>query len=125
MSSDRSTSSGGSGAASDAVAPLATGGSSAATGAVSGSSGGSGAAVTTPTTTLTQRAAAPHVVATRPCEEQVRAREPGLGTVVYYATARQGSVPAYVRGFSSGSSSLTLLLLAQDGCRELLRSAGP
>lgn len=82
----------------------------------------------TPTTTLTQRAA-PSVVGTRPCEEEARTREPTLGPVVYFATARQGPVAGFVLGFGAvGSPStmpVTLLLLAQDGCRELLRAAGP
>lgn len=67
---------------------------------------------------------APNAVGTRPCEDRARAREPGLGPVTYFATARKGSVPAYVLGFSSGPT-VTLLMLAQDGCGELLRSAGP
>ena len=81
----------------------------------------------TPTTTLNQRAAAPNVVGTRPCEEQARARDPNLREVVYFATARRGGVPAVVLGFSTptGPSPVTLLLLAQDGCGELLRAAGP
>ncbi len=82
----------------------------------------------TPTTTLTQRAA-PSVVGTRPCEEQARTREPTLGPVVYFATARQGQVAGFVLGFgavgSTSTAPVTLLLLAQDGCRELLRAAGP
>lgn len=82
----------------------------------------------TPTTTLTQRPA-PNVVGTRPCEEQARTREPSLGPVVYFATARQGQVAGFVLGFgavgSSATSPVTLLLLAQDDCRELLRAAGP
>jgi hypothetical protein len=44
--------------------------------------------------------------------------------VTYFATARRGNVPAYVLGFVSGPN-VTLLMLAQDGCTELLRSAGP
>jgi len=69
----------------------------------------------------------PNVVGTRPCEEQARTREPALGPVVYFATARKGQVDAYVLGFApvGRSSPVTLLLLAQDGCRELLRAAGP
>ena len=67
---------------------------------------------------------APNAVGTRPCEERARAREPGLGPVTYFATARRGNVPAYVLGFASGPT-VTLLMLAQDGCAELLRSAGP
>jgi hypothetical protein len=67
---------------------------------------------------------APNAVGTRPCEERARAREPGLGPVTYFATARRGNVPAYVLGFSTGPT-VTLLMLAQDGCSELLRSAGP
>ena len=104
------------GAASDAatsapapnVAPNA--GSTAA-----GAAGGAGGAAT---------AIAPNAVAARPCEDRARAREPGLGPVTYFATARKGTVAAYVLGFSSGPN-VTLLMLAQDGCGELLRSAGP
>lgn len=68
-----------------------------------------------------------NVVGTRPCEEQARAREPALREVVYFATARQGSVPAYVLGFSTGPAPapVTLLLLAQNGCGELLRAVAP
>ena len=88
-----------------------------APGAVAGGSGG-------------QPAAAPtvNVTGTRPCEEQARGREPSLREVVYFATARRGQVPAVVLGFSTGPAPapVTLLLLAQPGCSELLRaSAGP
>jgi hypothetical protein len=73
--------------------------------------------------------AATNVVGTRPCEERARARDASLGPVVYFATARQGTVPAYVLGFSpppgKAVPGLTLLLLSQDGCAELLRAAGP
>ena len=100
-----------------------SGAGSSATGADATASG-----ALTPTTTLTQRAA-PSVVGTRPCEEQARTREPTLGPVVYFATARQGQVAGYVLGFgavgSPSTTPVTLLLLAQDGCRELLRAAGP
>lgn len=81
-----------------------------------------------PTTTLTQRPAA-RIVGTRPCEEQARTREPTLGPVVYFATARRGQVAGFVLGFgavgSTTGSPVTLLLLAQDGCGELLRAPGP
>ncbi len=62
-----------------------------------------------------------------PCEAQARARQPSLGQIVYFATARRQGVPAVVLGFSNGSdpSGFTLLLLAQDGCGELLRAVGP
>ena len=110
-STGRSSSSANSGAASPATA-----------------SGATDSGAMTPTTTLTQRAA-PSVVGTRPCEEQARTREPSLGPVVYYATARQGQVAGYVLGFgavgSPSTTPVTLLLLAQDGGRELLRAAGP
>ncbi|HEX3622468.1 MAG TPA: hypothetical protein VHT97_09145 [Acidimicrobiales bacterium] len=70
-------------------------------------------------------AVAPNAVGTRPCEEQARARQPSLGPVVYFATARRQGVPAVVLGFSGPDpGSVTLLMLAQDGCGELLRSAG-
>lgn len=92
-----------------------------------GSTGAANAAA--PTTAFAARAAAPAptAVGTRPCEEQARAREPGLREVVYFATARRGPVPAYVLGFATGPSPspVTLLLLAQNGCGELLRAAGP
>jgi hypothetical protein len=95
----------------------------------SASSGTSGLAAPTasPTTALGARSAAPNVVGTRPCEEQARTREPALREVVYFATARRGNVPAVVLGFATGpaGSPVTLLLLAQDGCGELLRAAGP
>ena len=79
-------------------------------------------------TPLNQRPGAT-VVGTRPCEEQARTREPTLGPVVYFATARRGQVAGFVVGFGpapgSTPSPVILLLLAQDGCAELLRSAGP
>ncbi|HVL05537.1 MAG TPA: zf-HC2 domain-containing protein [Acidimicrobiales bacterium] len=68
---------------------------------------------------------APEAVGTRPCEERARAREQGLGPLTYFATARQGTSPAYVLGFASPAGGVTLLMLAQEGCAELLRSAGP
>lgn len=116
-------------AASDSAvtgAPTATSGSSGA-GATAGASGGTSAAISPPTTTLSQRAVAPGVVGTRPCEQEARAREPGLGQVGVFATARRSGVEAYVLGFTApgGASPVTLLMLAQDGCRELLRAAGP
>ncbi|MDP1804920.1 MAG: hypothetical protein Q8K72_07130, partial [Acidimicrobiales bacterium] len=101
-----------SGAASDSQAsPTNTGNTSAAL-SPAPASGGTAAVV------------APNVVGTRPCEERARAREPNLGPVTYFATARRGNVPAYVLGFGTGPT-VTLLMLAQDGCAELLRSAGP
>lgn len=119
VSTGRSASSANSGAASSAGATV--------TDSAAGGAGGS-AQVQTPTTTLSQRVA-PSVVGTRPCEEQARTREPALGPVVFFATARQGSRAGYVLGFgAAGSAStppVTLLLLAQEGCAELLRSAGP
>lgn len=104
-STGRSTASSNSGTASDSATSTGSAGAG-------GAAGGSAAAV------------APNVVGTRPCEERVRAREPGLGPVTYFATARRGNVPAYVLGFSTGPT-VTLLMLAQDGCAELLRSVGP
>ena len=99
---------------------------SGAPGAVSGSSGGAGAGgAPSPTA---PRAIAPNVVGTRPCEEQARARDASLREVVYFATARRGQVPAVVLGFASGPAPgpVTLLMLAQEGCSELLRApAGP
>ena len=108
-------------------APAAAGSALAARDATAGNNATPTTALT-PTTTLTQRAA-PSVVGTRPCEEQARAREPTLGPVVYFATARKGSVPGVVLGFgavgSNSTAPVTLLLLAQEGCGELLRAAGP
>lgn len=68
-----------------------------------------------------------NLVGTRACEEQARAREPSLGQVVYFATAGRRGMPAFVLGFATGPGSgpVTLLMLAQDGCVELLRAAGP
>ena len=108
-----STNTGNTGAAVSAGAstPNAVTGAPAATSAASGGAGGS-------------LAIAPNAVGARPCEERARAREPGLGPVTYFATARRGTVPAFVLGFASGPN-VTLLMLAQDGCGELLRSAGP
>jgi hypothetical protein len=70
---------------------------------------------------------APQVAGTRPCEEQARARQPSLGPVVYFATARSRGAPAVVLGFSTGPdpAAVTLLMLAQDGCGELFRAVGP
>ena len=80
-----------------------------------------------PTLQPSPMAAVPNVVGTRPCEEQARAREPSLREVVFFATARRGQVPAVVLGFATGPSPgpVTLLLLRQEGCAELLRAAGP
>jgi hypothetical protein len=88
-------------------------------------SGGAGGAAASLSQAPTPPAAA--IVGTRPCEAQARARQPSLGPVVYFATARHGGVPAVVLGFSTGpdQAQVTLLLLAQDGCAELLRAAGP
>ena len=124
-----------SGVASGAAAATAGAGGGATSTGRSSSPANSGAgpdatasAALTPTTTLTQRAA-PSVVGTRPCEEQARTREPTLGPVVYFATARQGQVQAFVLGFGPVAGNVTptinLRMLAQDGCRELLRSTGP
>jgi len=92
----------------------------------SGASGAATAASAAPSA-VAAPVPAPAVVGTRPCEEQARARQPSLGPVVYFATARRGSVPAVVLGFSTGPdpAQVTLLMLAQDGCGELLRVAGP
>jgi len=98
--------------------------------ALAGTPGRSSAApgsATVPSTVTSPGLRAPVEVGTRPCEEQVRTREPALREVVYFATARRGPVPAFVLGFAAGTTSgpVTLLLLAQDGCAELLRAAGP
>jgi hypothetical protein len=120
--------------ASPVAAPALSRTSDDAAGGVSGvtgnASGGAGAAVSNvvpPTTTLTQRPAARNVVGTRPCEEQIRGRNPGLGEVTYFATARQGTVEAYVLGFATGPppAQVTLLLLARTDCAELVRAAVP
>ena len=113
--------------------PSSAGVGAATSGSASGGAGGSATNpgnVPTPTSPVGgQRSAAPApgVVGTRPCEEQARAREPGLRELVYFATARRGQVPAVVLGFSTGPAPapVTLLMLAQDGCAELLRAAGP
>ena len=142
--SGRSSSSSNSGVSSDATAsgspqPSATNtgntGSAVSSGGVGGAGGAASAVTSPPQATSGASAAAGPAAAggssalnapgTRPCEQQVRAREPGLGVVTYFATARRGAVPAYVLGFSSPSGTVTLLMLAQDGCSELLRSAGP
>ncbi|MGH9264855.1 MAG: hypothetical protein ACRD1D_09195 [Acidimicrobiales bacterium] len=108
-------------------ASVATGQASGGAGGTAGSATGSrSAAPSSPA--LSEQAPAPTAVGTRPCEEQARGREPALGQVVFYATARHRGAPAVVLGFSSGPSPapVTLLLLAQDGCAELLRTvAGP
>ncbi|HWI04903.1 MAG TPA: zf-HC2 domain-containing protein [Acidimicrobiales bacterium] len=122
----RATSSANAGAASDAAAgqPPNSGTTGAAVSAApSATSGATGVAPTGGaggSATIT-----PNAVGTRPCEERARAREQTLGPVTYFATARQGTVPAYVLGFASPSGGVTLLMLAQEGCAELLRSAGP
>jgi hypothetical protein len=103
--------SGGTGGSATSVPPNATSGAGGAGGA--GSAGGAANVI------------APNAIGTRPCEERARAREPGLGPVTYFATARQGTVPTYVLGFGAGGGPVTLLMLAQDGCAELLRSVGP
>jgi hypothetical protein len=92
-----------------------------------GASAGAGGATVAPASPGAAAAPAPAIVGTRPCEEQARARQPSLGAVVYFATARRQGVPAVVLGFSTGPdpAQVTLLLLAQDGCGELLRSVGP
>jgi len=120
-----------------ATATAGAGGAAAPQGNVtnSGSTGASGSATATggtvqvqpPTTTLNQRAIAPRAAGTRPCEERARTRDPRLGEVVYFASARQGQEAAVVLGFATGPAPapVTLLLLAQDDCAELLRSTGP
>lgn len=91
-----------------------------------GASGASGAAPAQPPVVGGQPFAARSSVP-RPCEKEVRAREPALREVVFVATARRGGVPAIVLGFSTGPppSPVTLLMLAQEGCAELLRAAAP
>lgn len=95
---------------------------------VSTSIAGAGAGVQPPTTTLNQGAAAPNVGTLR-CEEQARRRDSTLGPVVYAATARQSQVQAFVLGFGPVpgrvGATVTLLMLAQDGCAELLRTTVP
>ncbi|MGI8983472.1 MAG: hypothetical protein ACR2HM_02885, partial [Acidimicrobiales bacterium] len=118
----RSSSSANSGATSGASGPAA---SNTGTLPPNVSSGASGAENFTAGGAPGLAGPTPKAVGTRPCEERARNREPSLGPVTYFATARRGGVPAYVLGFSSPSGSVTLLLLAQDGCSELLRSAGP
>jgi hypothetical protein len=128
-----SSSSSNSGTASDAQSSATNAGSTGAavsSGAASGGAGGAGGSAAQAAPNATSSAGGgtnfitPSAPGTRPCEERARAREPGLGPVTYFATARRANVPTYVLGFSSGST-VTLLMLAQDGCAELLRSAGP
>ena len=123
----RSSSSSNSGTASDAQSSATNAGSTGA--AVSSGAGGAGGTATIAPPNASSGGAAgviaPSVTGTRPCEERARAREPGLGPVTYFATARRGTVPAYVLGFGVSGGPVTLLMLAQDGCAELLRSAGP
>lgn len=130
-SAARSTASANSGVASDAQASATNPGSTGAAVSSGASAGGAGGTALNATSGAGgvgsaggAATIAPNAVGTRPCEERARAREPGLGPVTYFATARRGNVPAYVLGFSTGPS-VTLLMLAQDGCSELLRSAGP
>ena len=113
-----------------AVAPQSQFGGGAAGGAAapSATAGTGGSSVQTPTTTLNQRAAASGVAGLRPCEEQARTRDPSLGAVVSFATARQGQAQAFVLGFAPApgrAGPVTLLMLAQDGCSELLRATWP
>jgi hypothetical protein len=109
------------------VAPSSSANSGAASAAQPRAAGGTPSNALSPTPAPGAREVAPTVVGTRPCEEQARSREPALRDVVYYAVARRGQVPAVVLGFSTGPSSspVTLLLLAQDGCAELLRGVAP
>ena len=70
----------------------------------------------------------PKLVGTRPCEMEVRAVRPELGTVVYFATGRAQGVPVIVLGFAPAAAAepVTLLALAQqEGCRVVLEAAGP
>ncbi len=69
----------------------------------------------------------------RPCEDQARAA-PGLGplgTLAVAATTTYRGQPAVVLAFTppgrgeAPAASLTVLVLARDGCAELGRSAGP
>lgn len=128
----RSTSSGNSAAdAGVSASESITGNTGAA--ASSGGAGGAGGSATLNAPSVASSGSggaatniAPNAVGTRPCEEQARSREPTLGPVTYFATARRGATPAYVLGFASNAGpTVTLLMLAQDGCSELLRSAGP
>jgi hypothetical protein len=67
-------------------------------------------------------------VGTRPCEMQVRAQRPDLGTVVYFATAEVRGAPVVVLGFAAAPAPapVTLLALAQqEGCRVVLEAVGP
>lgn len=132
----RSSASANSGAASDAQASSTNTGNTGGSLSACCDSGGTGSAALAPAPNATSGAGgassaaggaatfAPNAVGTRPCEQQARGREPGLGPVTYFATARRGAVPAYVLGFSTGPN-VTLVMLAQAGCTEILRSAGP
>jgi hypothetical protein len=106
-------------------------GAAVSSGAASGGAGGTGSLNAAPSGGSAVGGAGgaaanivPNAIGTRPCEQQARSREPGLGPVTYFATARWGAVPAYVLGFSTGPN-VTLVMLAQAGCTEILRSAGP
>lgn len=66
-------------------------------------------------------------VGTRACELEARAIDPGVGLVVYVASATQDGAPATVLGFvpPTSSSPISLFLMARDGCRLLARATVP
>ena len=74
-----------------------------------------------------EAAAAPRIVGTYPCESEARASAPGLGPVVYHATARVQGTPAVVLGFSppGQAAPVTIQARAQVGCRLLLSASWP
>jgi hypothetical protein len=74
-----------------------------------------------------EAAAAPRIVGTYPCESEARASAPGLGPVVYHATARVQGTPAVVLGFSPPGqvAPVTIQARAQSGCRLLLSASSP
>lgn len=59
------------------------------------------------------------VVGSRPCEAEARAASPRLGPLVYLATATYQGSPVIILGFSpsGGVTPLTVVALAQQGCR--------
>ena len=67
-------------------------------------------------------------VGTRPCEMEIRAARPDLGTVVYFATGQVADTQVVVLGFAAGPAPAPVTLLALDqreGCRVVLEAAGP
>jgi hypothetical protein len=74
-----------------------------------------------------EAATAPRVVGTYPCEVEARAAAPGLGPVVYHATARVQGAPAVVLAFAPPGepAPVTIQARAQSDCRLLLSASSP